>query len=179
MPQVGGELALLTVGRYCAAKKMEDIPRLCRRLLEKGLVVKWYIIGYGGSDAAIRAAIAAEGVEEQVVLLGKRENPYPYLAACDWYVQPSRYEGKSVVVREAQMLGKPVLITDYPTAASQVRDGVDGVIVPMEIEACAEAIAAALTDESLKRSLEAAAAACDYSNVAEVEKIYAQIPAQK
>lgn len=45
-----------------------------------------------------------------------KENPYPYIKACDWYVQPSCYEGKSVVVREAQMLCKPVIVTNYPTA---------------------------------------------------------------
>lgn len=67
-----------------------------------------YIIGYGGSDEYIRRAIATEGMDGRVILLGKRENPYPYIKACDWYVQPSRYEGKSVVVREAQMLGKAV-----------------------------------------------------------------------
>ena len=62
-------------------------------------------------------------MEEHVLLLGKRTNPYPYIAACDIYAQPSRYEGKSVTVREAQMLCKPVAVTAYPTATSQVRDG--------------------------------------------------------
>lgn len=40
-------------------------------------------------------------------------NPYPYIKACDIYVQPSRYEGKAVTVREAQILGKPVVITRF------------------------------------------------------------------
>ena len=52
-------------------------------------------------------------------------------AACDIYIQPSRYEGHSVTVREAQILGKPVIITNYPTAKSQIQDGVDGIICGM------------------------------------------------
>ena len=120
MPTSPQEITLLTIGRYCYAKKMEEIPILCRLLREKGLSVKWYIIGFGSSDADIRQAIQQEGMQEHVVLLGKRTNPYPYIAACDWYIQPSRYEGKSVVVREARILQKPVIITAYPTAVSQV-----------------------------------------------------------
>ena len=37
--------------------------------------------------------IAGAGVQEQVILLGARENPYPYIRGCDLLVQPSRYEG--------------------------------------------------------------------------------------
>ena len=37
-----------------------------------------------------------------------------------------------MTVREAQMLYKPVVITDYPTAKSQITSGVDGVIVPLD-----------------------------------------------
>lgn len=172
MPASGNGYTLLTVGRFSYPKKLEDIPVICRMLTEKGLSVKWYIIGYGGSDAYIRKAIADEGMEGQVILLGKRENPYPYIKACDWYVQPSRYEGKSVTVREAQILGKPVIVTAYPTAASQVRNGIDGIIVPLDVEACAAGMAAALTDRAKRQSLTAYLASHDYGHEHEVEKIY-------
>lgn len=172
MPTSPQEITLLTIGRYCYAKKMEEIPILCRLLREKGLPVKWYIIGFGSSDADIRQAIQQEGMQEHVVLLGKRTNPYPYIAACDWYIQPSRYEGKSVVVREAQILQKPVIITAYPTAASQVTNGVDGVIVPLPVEACAEAMAKALINRELKAHIVKHLCTHDYGNEKEVEKIY-------
>lgn len=172
MPTSPQEITLLTIGRYCYAKKMEEIPILCRLLREKGLSVKWYIIGFGSSDTDIRQAIQQEGMQEHVVLLGKRTNPYPYIAACDWYIQPSRYEGKSVVVREAQILQKPVIITAYPTAASQVTNGMDGVIVPLPVEACAEAMAKALTNQELKAQIVEHLCTHDYGNEKEVEKIY-------
>ena len=38
------------------------------------------------------------------------------------------------------MLGKPVIITAYPSSESQLEDGIDGVIVPMDDEGCAEGI---------------------------------------
>lgn len=70
------------------------------------------------------------------------------MAACDFYIQPSRFEGKAVTVREAQILCKPVIIANYKTASSQVQDGIDGVIVPQENDKMAEAIAAFIQDKS-------------------------------
>ena len=61
-------------------------------------------------------------MQEHVIILGKKENPYPYIKACDLYIQPSRYEGKCVSVVEAQILRKPVVITDYITSGSQLKD---------------------------------------------------------
>ena len=173
--KVGNGYTLLTIGRYSYQKKLEEIPVICRMLIEKGLTVSWYIIGYGGRDEYIRKAIAEEGMEENVILLGKRANPYPYIKLCDWYIQPSRYEGKSVVVREAQILGKPVIITDYPTSASQVQNGVDGIIVPMDMNKCTEAIAMALTDERQKKRIVDYLVTHDYGNKSEVEKIYSLV----
>lgn len=172
MPPAPGRTQLLTVGRYSYPKNLEGIPALCRGLVENGVDAEWYIIGYGSDDSHIRRAIAREGMQERVRLLGKRDNPYPYIAACDWYVQPSRYEGKSVVVREAQILGRPVIVTAYPTAGAQVSDGVDGVIVPMERRACVEAMARAIADDALRARIIANITARDYTNAAEVEKFY-------
>lgn len=163
---------LLSIGRYCSAKNFDNIPDICARLIQAGLDVKWYIIGYGGDEELIRRKIAEAHMEEHVILLGKKENPYPYIKACDLYVQPSRYEGKCVTVREAQILGKPVVITNYATSSSQLEDGVDGVIVPMDNEGCAAGIAALLRDRKKMIQLSETCKARNYSNASEVEKIY-------
>lgn len=175
MPNISGSLKLLTIGRYSFQKKLEEIAAICRSIIESGVDIRWYIIGYGGSDDYIRCEIEREGMQDHVFLLGKKENPYPYIKACDWYIQPSRYEGKSVVVREAQMLCKPVIITNYPTAASQIKDGVDGVIVPMPIEECAVKIANAIRNDSVKDSVVAYLQVHDYGNMSEVKKLYKMI----
>ena len=172
MPTGAGRV-LLSVGRFCDAKNFDNVPDICRRLVADGLDVKWYIIGYGGDEALIRQRIAEAGMQERVIILGKKDNPYPYMRACDLYVQPSRYEGKAVTVREAQLLGKPVVITSYATSASQLEDGVDGVIVPMDNAGCAAGIAALLRDPERMRRLSDNCKTRDYTNSAEVEKIYA------
>lgn len=173
----GGELTgtvkLLSIGRFCTAKNYDNVPDIARRMIDGGVCdLKWYIIGYGGDEALIRRKIAEAGMEEHVILLGKKENPYPYIKACDIYVQPSRYEGKSVTVREAQMLCKPVAVTAYPTAASQIHDGVDGVIVPLENGGCADGLARFIADKTQQERIVAHLCTHDYANASEVEKIY-------
>ena len=169
----GGAKTLLSVGRFCEAKNFDNVPDICRRLVESGLNVKWYLIGYGGAETLIRQKIHDAGMQDRVIILGQKDNPYPYMRACDLYVQPSRYEGKAVTVREAQLLGKPVVITDYATSASQLADGVDGVIVSMDNAGCAAGIAALLRDPARMQRLSENCAKRDYTNSAEVEKIYA------
>ena len=167
------KFALLSVGRFSEQKNFDNVPDICRRLVEDGLDVKWYLIGYGGEEPLIQQKITEAGMQDRVIILGKKDNPYPYMRACDLYVQPSRYEGKAVTVREAQLLGKPVVITNYATSASQLEDGVDGVIVPMDNVGCAVGIAALLRDPARMQQLSENCAKRDYTNSAEVEKIYA------
>lgn len=170
------KISLLSIGRYSEQKNYDNVPDICKRLINKTkLNIKWYIIGYGGDEALIRQKIKEAGMEEHVILLGKRSNPYPYIKACDIYVQPSRYEGKSVTVREAQMLCKPVVVTNYPTAPSQIRSGIDGVIVPMDNEGCANGLAEVICDKPLQERIIAHLKTHDYGNESEVEKIYTLI----
>lgn len=170
------KISLLSIGRYSEQKNYDNVPDICKRLIGKTkLNIKWYIIGYGGNEALIRQKIKEAGMEEHVILLGKRSNPYPYIKACDIYVQPSRYEGKSVTVREAQMLCKPVVVTNYPTAPSQIRSGIDGVIVPMDNEGCAHGLAEVICDKPLQERIITHLKTHDYGNESEVEKIYTLI----
>lgn len=167
-----GGLNLLSVGRFCSAKNFDNVPEICRLIRQQGLDIKWYLIGYGGSEELIKNKIAEAGMQEYVIILGKKENPYPYMKACDLYVQPSRYEGKAVTVREAQILHKPVVITAFETSQSQLTDGFDGVIVPMDNEGCAAGLASVIRNKELQNRLIENTKKTDYTNSSEIEKIY-------
>lgn len=163
---------LLSIGRFSEAKNYDNVPDICRRMVKEGVDVKWFIIGFGGDEQLIRRKIEEAGMQEHVIILGKRSNPYPYIKACDIYVQPSRYEGKSVTVREAQMLCKPVVVTNYPTASSQIKNCIDGVIVPMDNEGCARGLAEVIMDKAQQERIVEYLKTHDYGNESEVDKIY-------
>lgn len=170
-PKENGRINFLSIGRFSYAKNFDNVPDICKRIREQGLNVYWHIIGYGGDEALIRQKIAEAGMQEYVLLLGKQENPYPYILACDFYIQPSRFEGKSVTVREAQLLGKPIIITNYPTAKSQVISGMDGFIVPLENKFCATEIATILQQKDQIEKIKEYLMKHDYSNASEILKI--------
>lgn len=172
MSKKNKKTCLLSIGRFCTAKNYDNLPFILKGIRERGIDAKWYIIGFGADENLIRTKIAEARMQEHVIILGKKENPYPYIKTCDIYVQPSRYEGKSVTVREAQMLCKPVVVTKYPTASSQIKDGIDGVIVPMDNEGCAKGLAEFILDTEKQQKIVEYLKTHDYGNVEEVEKIY-------
>lgn len=167
----GNEFKILSIGRFTYAKNFENIPLIAKQLKENGLAFKWYIIGFG-DDYPILNNIKATQTQDCVTVLGKKENPYPYIAACDLYAQPSRYEGKSITVREAQILCKPILITNYPTAASQVNNGRDGIICGMDNDEIADMILKIAKSDNLREKLSTYLQTKDYGTEREIAKLY-------
>ena len=164
-------ITLCSVGRIAYAKNFDNLPHIAKILKEKGLTFHWYVIG-PGDLGEISKTIQEDDVDDCVHFIGAKSNPYPWMQACDIYVQPSRYEGHSVTVREAQILGKPVIITNYPTAKSQVLDGVDGIICGMDNSSIAEAIYSLANDRNRQQLLTDYVSSHDYGNEHEVNKIY-------
>ncbi len=168
-----GSIRFLSVGRFCTAKNFDNLPFICKELVEThGINVKWYIIGYGTDTQLIESNIRKAGMENNVIILGKKSNPYPYIKRCDFYIQPSRYEGNAVTVNEALILKKPVVITDYSTARSQINHGIDGVIVPLENKACAAGIAEFVRDTELQERIKTNISVADFSNAGYIEELY-------
>lgn len=168
---LGEGFSICSVGRISYVKNFDSIPDIARLLREKGLKFHWYIVG-PGDHALIDKDLISRGVADCVHFVGAKNNPYPWMKACDLYVQPSRLEGNSVTVREAQILGKPVLVTNYPTAKSQISNGVDGIICGMDNESIADSILTIASDKHLRDRLSEYTSSHDYGNEQEVTKIY-------
>lgn len=162
---------LCSVGRFSYPKAFDRAVHICKSLIDRGCDVLWYIVGYGGDEHLIRQAIAETGMGHRFVLVGKKENPYPYIQSCHIYVQPSRYEGNAVTVREAQILCKPCAITEYATAHSQVQDRLDGVIVKNDVEGAAEGISSFIGDVQLQNAIHDHLASHHYGNEQEARKL--------
>jgi glycosyltransferase involved in cell wall biosynthesis len=164
---------LLTVARLSHAKGIDQAVEALKKLIDKGLHdIVWYVVGYGGDEDFIRKLIAQSNLENNFILLGKQTNPYPFIKACDLYVQPSRYEGKAVTVTEAKVLSKPILITNYPTAKSQVEHGVDGVICDLSIECLSDGIETMYKKRELRNKLISNLKDMDFNNNDELNKLY-------
>ena len=163
---------ILSVGRFCTAKAFDDVVRACNKLVEKDYDFKWYLIGYGSDEQLIKDLIDEYNLQDTVIILGKKDNPYPYIKECDIYAQPSRYEGKAVTVIEAQILNKPVMITRYATSAAQLQEGIDGYICEMGVDGIVGGIEYLINNIELREKLIENTKNFSYDNGFEAEKIF-------
>ncbi|CAN7295507.1 glycosyltransferase [Paenibacillus sp. LjRoot56] len=167
---------LVSVGRLSYVKGFDMAIQALRQLHDKGLTnIRWFVVGYGGYEAELRKLISENRLEESFLLLGKQTNPYPYIKACDVYVQPSRYEGKAVTVTEAKILGKPILITSYATASSQIEDGTEGLMCELSIKGIAAGIETMYRNSELRERFANHLLEKNFSNSYELEKLYGVI----
>ncbi len=162
---------LLTVGRISREKGQDMIPAVTRKLLDAGHKVCWYVVGDGDTRAKVEALIHEHHVEENVILLGTRTNPYPYMKACDIYAQPSYTEGYSTTICEAGMLGKAIVGTK-PSGGiyDQITDGEDGFIVDATVDGLTSGILTLLENEELRRQFETNIRKRNFEGKGEIQK---------
>lgn len=123
------ECNILTVGRLSKEKGQDLIPNIVLRLKSEGLNFKWYCIGDGVLYDELEEKINRYKIKDSFILLGKKDNPYPYMRDCDIYVQPSKYEGYCTTVEEARCFKKPIIMTNCTGASEQVINCKTGYIV--------------------------------------------------
>lgn len=165
---------LLTIARISEQKGIDLAIEALKYLCKDELNVRWYIIGGGDKDEInlIKAKAVEEGVAHMLILLGSKQNPYPFLRDCDIYVQPSRYEGKPITVEEAKIMYKPIVATNYVSASEQLDFGELGIITEINGKAIYGGIRRLLDDASLRDSFTVKLSKCNFGNPEEIEKFY-------
>lgn len=132
---------ILTVGRLTQQKRYDIAIQAMALLKEKCSVpVRWYVLGEGELRESLRQQSKDAGVEQEFILLGVKENPFPYYKNCDLYVHATGFEGKSIAIQEAQTLGKPILATDCSGNREQIVHDVDGRMCPLDPKCVSEEI---------------------------------------
>lgn len=164
---------IVSVARLSHAKGIDQAVKAMKLLQDRGYDnIAWYVVGYGGEESVISNMIRDFNLQDRFFLLGKQLNPYPYMKEAALYVQPSRYEGKAVTVGEAQILSKPVLITNYATASSQLIHGYNGWITELSAEGIADGVERLYNNHSLREELADNCRKINYDNTSELDKLY-------
>ena len=114
---------LLAVARLVPQKALDRLIKVHARLIKEGINHNIYIIGDGPEKAKLEQLIKDLNCENTAKLLGKKENPYPYMKEADYICLLSSFEGYGMVLEEAKILNKNILITD--TAAKEAVENYD------------------------------------------------------
>ncbi|WP_062059371.1 glycosyltransferase [Aquimarina longa] len=144
---------IVTVGRLAQAKGLHMAIEACSILKKKEKNVKWYVIGEGPERNTLEELIRIHNLEKNFILLGFKENPYPYIYSCDIYTQTSLFEGLGLTVIEAAMLKKPIVTTNFPTASSIIEHDKTGIICEMNPDAIATSIENYMNNEILVKKV--------------------------
>lgn len=147
-------IKIVTMGRFDIQQKGIDIAIGAAKILkDNGVKFRWYFVGDGNQRSQVEKLISDNALQEDFILLGAKANPYPYIRQCDIYVQPSRYEGKSVALDEVKALQKPVVVTNFSTVYDQFIDGKTALICEMTPTDVAYKIKRLIEDKALRNSL--------------------------
>ncbi|WP_298139049.1 glycosyltransferase [Flavobacterium sp.] len=163
---------LVTLGRLSHQKGFDIAIKSCAILKQKGIDFKWYILGEGEDRKALEQLIIENDVAANFILLGIKENPYPYINNATIYVQPSRFEGKSLAIDEAKILHKPILVSNFPSAKDQITHLESGIIVPLDAESIAIGIENLIEDSELRAKLVSNLKMHHYGTESEINKLY-------
>lgn len=144
---------IVSVGRLEDEKGIDIAIEAAAVLVRKKLPFIWHVYGDGRKKEQLTRLIHEKGLTDIFLLEGVVKNPYPYIRCCDVIVQPSRYEGKSVVLDEAKILCKPIVVTAYATARDQIVSGKTGIICDFKPSEIANAIVDICTNKTLARHL--------------------------
>ncbi|MBQ6023503.1 MAG: glycosyltransferase [Clostridia bacterium] len=163
----GKPTVLCTCGRFTPVKGFDLAVEAAKLLKKRGFDFIWYIVGDGEQRASIETQINNGDLTEIIQITGILQNPYPYYAGCDIYVQPSREEAQPLAIIEAQILGRPVVTTATVGGKNLIKEEETGLLAPITPEGVAAKIAALIENEPLRARIANKLKQTDYTAEAE------------
>ena len=166
-----GNTILCTVAHFCRRKGGDFTIESAEMLKKQHIKFKWLFVGKV-LEEDLCYLIKEKGLEENIIFVGVQSNPYPYMYLSDIYVQPSRYEGKSISLDEAKILCKPIIVTNFSTVGDQFVNGKNATICEMNGEAVANAIIELIKNPDLEEAYRTYLRTHIVDNSSEVNKLY-------
>lgn len=166
------KVSIVSVGRLSYEKGFDIAVKACKELIKSNINVVWYVVGDGEEKEKLFKLIKKYKIENNFIFIGNDSNPYRYMSRADIYVQPSRFEGKSIAINEAMILNKPIVTTNFSTVKDQLIDGVTGVITEMNEVSLARGIEKIIINKSLKNKIIKNLKHVKLSNESEIDKLY-------
>lgn len=109
------DVNLVQVSRLVEQKAIDRLINVHTKLIKEGNDHKIFIIGDGPLKEKLEKQIQENGVEKTFILLGAKQNPYPYVKKADYLCLFSKFEGYPMVIEEAKILRKFILATNTST----------------------------------------------------------------
>lgn len=164
IPKSNAEITLCTCGRLTSVKGFDLAVGAAKILKDNGISFFWYFVGDGPERGKLESMINENGLEEWIEITGMLENPYPYIACCDIYVQSSYEEAHPLAIIEALLLECPVVTTTTVGGLALIKQEVSGLVTEFTGYAIAEAIKKLVVEREIYHKMKAYLMNENYSN---------------
>lgn len=138
---------LCSCGRFAPVKGFDMAVEAAKQLKSNGVDFIWYFVGDGPERNNIENKISKNGLENNIIITGIKQNPYPYMAACDIYVQPSYEESWGLTIAESNRLYKPVVSTATVGGCKLIENCKNGIVCEINPDSIAENITNLINDK--------------------------------
>ena len=163
---------LTSIGRLSPVKRFDRAIEAAAVLKKNGIDLIWTIVGEGELKDELNRKIKQLGLENNVFLCGVKSNPYPYIGGADIFVQTSDNEGKSLVIDEAKILHRPIVVTRYKTASDVIKDEETGLLCDFTADSVVDSVMRLCRDKALRAKLTQNLSSFDFDNKSEIEKYF-------
>lgn len=106
------DFTFITLGRLSPEKDHKKLIMSFKKLKDHNLKCNLLILGDGPLYSELQNLINDSNLMDSIKLLGRKDNPFPYLKKADVFVLSSNHEGQPMVLFEALILKKPIIATD-------------------------------------------------------------------
>ena len=165
-------LKIVSIGRLEHQKGYDFAVDALKIVKEKKIHFHWIILGEGVEKPKLLQQIVENNLVDNITFVGIKENHYPYVKYADIFMQTSRFEGKSIAIDEAKIVGKPILVTDFSTVNDQITHKETGYITKMNPVSIADGVVELLQNKSLRNQLSENLKELSLGTESEIEKIY-------
>ena len=157
------KFVLCSCGRFSAVKGFDLAVEVAKILKGKNSSFLWYFVGDGPERVKLEKLIEEYNLQNEIIITGMQKNPYPYIASCDIYIQPSYEESLGLTILEAHRLCKPVIATKTMGGFKTIQDGCNGLLCDINARSIANVVEKLIKDKTLYNKTKQNLANVDYN----------------
>lgn len=141
---------IVSVGRMVPEKNMSLCPYVAENLKKKGIDFRWILVGDGSEMSTVSSLINKLHLESNMLTVGKKSNPYPYIADADLMVHPSLVESQGITILESMALETPVIAVISDGPKEFIKTGINGYLTQDNVTEIAQIIELLYQNKALR-----------------------------
>lgn len=163
LPINKNDLVFLTVSRLTEDKGLMLGYEVFKKLISFNKHYKWLIVGGGPLYFEMKKIIEKDSLQNNILLVGEKLNPYPYYKCSNFYFSPSYFECFGVTLAESKIFSLPIISGNTNAGIYHIENNKFGIVCEMNVDSFLSNIFKFLSNKDLLNSINNAYKCYDYN----------------